>query len=118
MTAELKQYMDERFDRIETDYAESDAKINADGTLSHNLKNKPQPKPVPVKNSTDTIYIDKFIEKPVPVGVPVLTEKKLTSWQKIRLDTWEWLATALALCGCWICRKPLITLARRIITKA
>lgn len=108
----------EGFSHLETDYAESDAKINADGTLSHNLKNKPQPKPVPVKNSNDTIYIDNIIEKPVPVEVPKEVERKLTSWQKTRLDTWGWLATALALCGCWICRKPLITLARRIITKA
>lgn len=108
----------ESYSHLETDYAESDAKINADGTLTHRLKNKQQPTPVPVKSSTDTIYIDRFIEKPVPVEVPKDVERKLTSWQKTRLDTWGWLATALALCGCWICRKPLLTLARRITAKA
>lgn len=107
----------EGFSHLETDYAQSDAKINADGTLFHNLKNKTQPQPIPVKNSNDTIYIDRTVEKPVPVEVPVLTEKKLTSWQQTRLKTWGWLATALALCGCWIFRKPIITLARRVISK-
>ena len=33
---------------LETDYAESDARINPDGTLHHSLRNKPQEKPVPV----------------------------------------------------------------------
>ena len=107
----------EGFSHLETDYAESDAQINADGTLSHNLKNKPQPKPVPVKNSADTIYIDRIIEKPVPVEVPVLTEATLTKWQQTRLDTWGWLAAALVLSLGWTFRTFLITLARRIISK-
>ena len=33
---------------LETDYAESDARINPDGTLYHSLRNKEQEKPVPV----------------------------------------------------------------------
>lgn len=34
---------------LENDYATSDARINADGTLFHSLKTKPQEKPVEVK---------------------------------------------------------------------
>ena len=102
---------------LETDYAESDARINEDGTLTHTLHNKPTKQPVPVKNSTDTVYVDKFIEKPVPVEVPKEVERELTSWQKIRLDTWGWLVTALVLCIGRVCRKPLITLVRRLLTK-
>lgn len=103
---------------LETDYAESDARINEDGTLTHTLHNKPTKQPVPVKNSTDTIYVDEFIEKPVPVEIPKIeVERELTSWQKTRLNTWGWLATALVLCIGWVCRKPLITLARRLLTK-
>lgn len=101
---------------LETDYAESDARINEDGTLTHTLHNKPTKQPVPVKNSTDTVYVDKFIEKPVPVEVPKVVERELTSWQKTRLNTWGWLATALVFCIGWVCRKPLITLARRLLT--
>ena len=107
----------EKESHLETDYAESDARINEDGTLTHTLKNKTQPKPVPVKNSNDTIYVDKFIEKPVLVQVPVEVERELTWWQKTRLNTWGWLVTALALCIGWLSRKPLLTLARRLLTK-
>ncbi len=107
----------EKTSHLETDYAESDARINEDGTLSHSLKNKPTKHPAPVKNSADTIYIDKVIEKPVPVEVPKEVERELTWWEKTRLGTWGWLATALALCVGWICRKPMITLARRLLTK-
>ena len=106
----------EKTSHLETDYAESDARINEDGTLSHTLKNKPTKHPAPVKNSTDTIYVDKVIEKPVPTEVPKEVERELTWWEKIRLDTWGWLVTALVLCVGWICRKPLLTLARRLLT--
>lgn len=100
---------------LETDYAESDARINEDGTLSHTLNNKPTKHPVPVNNSTDTIYIEKAVEIPVPVEVPVQVERQLTRWEKTRLNTWGWLATALAMCAGWFLRKPIITLARRFI---
>lgn len=107
----------EKKSHLETDYAESDARINEDGTLTHTLKNKTQPKPVPVKNSTDTIYVDRNVEVPVPIEVPVEVERELTWWQKTRLNTWGWLVTALALCVGWLSRKPLLTLARRLLTK-
>ncbi|MCF0187961.1 MAG: hypothetical protein HUK04_00485 [Bacteroidaceae bacterium] len=102
---------------LETDYAESDAAINPDGTLTHTLKNKPQPQPVPVKNTTDTIYVEKTIDKPVPVYIPKEVERELTAWQRTRLKTWSWLLTALLVAGAWIGRKPLLTLARRLISK-
>lgn len=102
---------------LETDYAESDARINEDGTLTHTLKNKPTKCPAPVKNTADTVYVEKAIEKPLPVEVPVSVEKDLSWWEKTRLDTWWWMATALVLCTGWICRKPIVTLARRLLTK-
>lgn len=107
----------EGYSHLETDYAESDAQINPDGTLHHTLKNKPTKQPVPVKNSADTVYIDTAVEIPVPAEVPVAVERTLTWWEKTRLNTWGWLATALSLCMAWICRKPIVTLAQRLRTK-
>lgn len=104
----------EGFSHLETDYAESDAKINSDGTLSHTLRNKPQPKPVPVKNEQDTIYIDRTIEKPVPVEVPVEKERALTWWEQTRLKTWGWLAIVIIIAVCWTFRKPIFKLLRHI----
>lgn len=104
----------EGFSHLETDYAESDAKINADGTLSHTLRNKPQPKPVLVKNETDTIYIDSTIEKPVPVEVPVAVERELTWWEETRLNTWGWLALIILAAVGWTFRNHLLQLLRRI----
>lgn len=109
----------EGFSHLETEYAESDARINADGSLFHSLTNKTDPKPVPVKNTTDTIYVDRWqsVDKPYPVEVPKEIERKLTRWEKVRLDTWAWLATALILGIGWRFRKQILTFLRRIIIK-
>lgn len=108
----------DKFSHLETDYAESDARINADGTLTHSLKNKAEtPKPVPVKNTNDTIYQDRYIEKPVEVQVPTEVERNLTRWEKTRLNTWGWLATALVLLLVWTFRSPLLTIIGKILKK-
>ena len=50
---------------LENDYATSDARINPDGTLYHNLKTKPQKKPVefekPVERKDSVIYKKKTV---------------------------------------------------------
>lgn len=52
---------------LENDYATSDARINPDGTLYHNLKTKPQKKPVgfekPVERKDSVIYKTKTVTK-------------------------------------------------------
>ncbi len=104
--------------RLSTDYAESYACINADGTLTHTLHNLPAPLPVAVTNTSDTILVDKIIEKPVAVEVPIEVERQPTWWEKMRLATWGWLAAIVALCAAWIFRTPLLTLLRRLLLKA
>lgn len=62
----------ETFDSVsmlESDYAVSEAQIRPDGSLRHSLRHKDTPLPVQVTVTTDTIYKDRIIEKPVPVKV-------------------------------------------------
>lgn len=64
----------ETFDSVsvlESDYAVSEAQIRPDGSLRHSLRHKDTPLPVQVTVTTDTIYKDRVIEKPVPVKVHV-----------------------------------------------
>ncbi len=62
----------ETFDSVsvlESDYTVSEAQIRPDGSLRHSLRHKDTPLPVQVTVTTDTIYKDRVIEKPVPVKV-------------------------------------------------
>ena len=62
----------ETFDSVsvlESDYAVSEAQIRPDGSLHHSLRHKNTPLPVQVITTTDTIFKDRVIEKPVPVKV-------------------------------------------------
>lgn len=62
----------ETFDSVsvlESDYAVSEAQMRPDGSLRHSLRHKNTPLPVQVTVTTDTIYKDRVIEKPVPVNV-------------------------------------------------
>lgn len=73
---------------LENDYATSEARINPDGTLYHDLKTKPQKKPVPV---------DKVIEKEEKTtyqshdhdhdkkDIQYVEVNKLTWWQKAQI---------------------------------
>ena len=95
---------------LETDYAESDARITPDGTLYHSLKNKEQEKPVPVDvpvtQKDSIVYRDKLIYETVEV------ERDLTAWQKWQLRSFWILLSAVAI---YVFRKPLLALIRRFI---
>ena len=95
---------------LETDYAESDARINPDGTLYHSLRNTAQKKPVPVDVPTtqkdSIVYRDKLIYETVEV------ERDLTGWQKWQMRSFWILLSGLLI---FILRKPLLTLIRRFI---
>ena len=85
---------------LENPFARSDARIS-DGLLFHTLESVPQTIEttvyVPV---TDTLWKDsEIITKEVPV------EKKLSSWQKFRIDSFWYLLAGLVLCLLWIFRK-------------
>ena len=90
---------------LETDYAESDARIDPDGMLHHSLKNKPQKHPVPVdvpQTQKDSIvYRDRYISETVEVP------RELTAWQKWQMRSFWILLSGLVV---FVIRKPLLTL--------
>lgn len=71
---------------LENDFSESNARINKDGSLFHDLKTKPQAKPVPtqkkIQNRDSIMYRDRkvYIEKPVVVVKPMSSFVKTQIW--------------------------------------
>ena len=84
---------------LENDFAVSDARIMADGTLHHTLETKPQEKPIefdkPVESNDSVIY--KYRTRTDVMIVEV--EKSLTWWQKFRLKAFWWLLGVLGAVG-------------------
>ena len=95
---------------LENDYATSDARVNSDGSLYHNLKTKPQKKPVPVETPVirkdSIVYRDRTVKELVPV------ERELTWWQKTQMKGFWIVLTILVV---YVFRKPLLNLIRRFI---
>lgn len=95
---------------LETDYAESDARINPDGSLYHSLRNKEQEKPVPVdvpQTQKDSIvYKDRYVYEKVKVP------RDLTTWQKWQMRSF-WIL--LSVTAVYVLRKPLLAMVRRFI---
>lgn len=98
---------------LENDYAISDARINADGTLFHYLQTKPQKKPVPVDKIIERK--DSLIYVKNEVKVPVMVEKELSSWQNFRLRYFSALLVIILGLLAYTFRKPIIKLIRRFI---
>lgn len=69
---------------LENEYAESDARINTDGTLYHSLLTKPQEKAVPTQRKETekekTVYKNRIITKTKTVTI----EKKESFWVRAR----------------------------------
>lgn len=97
---------------LENDYAVSDARINNDGTLYHDLHTKPQQKEIPVevpKELRDSIvYRNIEVEKILPV------ERELTTWQRIRMRGFWVVLALLAVLVMYTFRTPLRTLLKRL----
>lgn len=95
---------------LETDYAESDARIDPDGTLHHSLRNKEQEKPVPVDvpqtQKDSTVYKDRYVYEKVKVP------RDLTTWQKWQMRSF-WIL--LSVTAVYVLRKPLLAMVRRFI---
>lgn len=96
---------------LETDFATSDARINPDGTLYHNLKNKPQKRPAIVPTTYERN--DSIVER--EVQVPVYIDKPPDWFDQFRIDSFWWLAGILAALVVVLFRKPIFKLIKKVI---
>lgn len=104
---------------LENDYATSDARINSDGTLFHNLNTKPQKKPIeyqkPIERNdsvrteykTKTKYITLIDKKEV--------EKELTWWQHTCIKWFPWCLILLIIAIGYVFRKPILKITKRLL---
>lgn len=90
---------------LENDYAVSDARIERDGMLYHDLYTKPRKMPVPVEKeyvrNDSIVYVHDKVEVPVPVEV------KLSRWQQLKIHYGGYALTAvffviLVVVGCTV----------------
>lgn len=103
---------------LETDFAQSDAWINDDGTLSHTLENKPQSlaADVTVPNTCQETNTANVSVKEIPVEVPTIVEveRDFTWWEQFRLKAF-WFLIIIILAGVgWNLRKPLISAIKNL----
>lgn len=106
---------------LENDYATSDARINQDGTLYHDLKTKPQEiasefqKPVERNDSIRTEYKTKI--KYVIRTQNKEVEKELTWWQHTCIKWFPWCFILLIIAIGYILRKPILKITKRLLCK-
>lgn len=102
--------------QLENDYATSEARINTDGTLYHDLKTKPQDIPTevqtPVEQKDSIVYRYKFRD----VVKKVEVERELSWWQKTQIyGFWAAIAALLAYL-CVANRKRIVSwLAKKLV---
>lgn len=79
--------------RLETELARSSAWIDSAGLLHHTLRHKRSELPVkvPRKETSHISRADSIMTR------TVVKERELTAWQRLRLDSFGWLAGAAAL---------------------
>lgn len=94
---------------LETSFAISDARINPDGALFHSLENKPQKRPVSTEK--EVIYRDSIIYQNRTNTETIEVERKLTWWQQTKMRGF-WVLLAVVV---FVCRKNILSLARRLI---
>ena len=96
---------------LENEYAASDARINKDGSLYHDLKTKPQDKPVefdkPVETRDSIIYRTQYIDRVQTAEV----ERELSWWQKTQMYGFWVALAAIAV----ICRKKIFSILKLLI---
>lgn len=101
--------------RLENDYAVSEARVEA-GMLHHTLETKAAKVPVPAKATIEKMYGITTVSKAKVEKEKVYIEKKLTAWQRFRLNGFWVLAAAVAAIGFWKFRRPILGLLTKLIS--
>lgn len=101
--------------RLENDYAVSEARVEA-GMLHHSLETKAAKVPVPAKATIEKMYGITTVSKAKVEKEKVYIEKKLTAWQRFRLNGFWILAAAVAAIGFWKFRRPILGLLTKLIS--
>lgn len=85
---------------LENEYAVSDVRINPDGSLFHDLRTKPQKKPVAtdkkIEQRDSVVYRDRLVKVTEKISVP----RKLTTFQKTLLAGFGFLLSVIAIVLC------------------
>lgn len=98
---------------LENDFAESDARINSDGSLYHSLNSKPQELQMPTQKQIEyrdsIVYRDRWQQKTITKTVTV--EKELSWWQKTQIYGFWLLILIIGI----VHRKSLFSIVRRFL---
>lgn len=94
---------------LENFYAESDARINPDGTLFHALATKPRQELIPIDRPVQ--YRDSIVYRDKVVKETVHVQKELSWWQKTQIKGFWALIVIIII----IYRKKIITVIRLFI---
>jgi len=99
----------------ETSFAESDAWVGSDGFLHHNIRNKRGEIPIHVAIPEHWIVDKAHAEKAATITNPVYVERKLTGWQKFRIEAFWWLLAISAGLSFYVFRKPIFALIKKFL---
>lgn len=113
----VKHILQDSTSHLETNFAESDAWINPDGSLGHCLNNKKQSISgkvlVPIKSTERNNSSASVREIPVPYEVRVEVERNFTKWELFRLGAFWYLVSIVFVALGLIFRKPLISTIKK-----
>lgn len=94
---------------LENFYAQSDARINSDGTLFHSLATKPQKEPIPIDRPI--VYRDSIVYRDKVVKDVVQVKRELSWWEKTQMKGF-WVLVVFVV---FVYRKKIMSLIRRFI---
>lgn len=95
---------------LETSFAQSDARINSDGSLFHSLENKPQSRPVEIE--TEIVYRDSIVYRDRVETKVVEVPRNFTWWQRTQIKGFWAMLIVLSII---ILRNKVLGILRKLI---